>query len=503
MRSSARPVCRASDSTYSRSAGRKVRPSANESPIAPIVSPRDGERDREPGAEPGRGRELGVVDRELGARPVDEELVPRDRRPERGLRPAIEPLPAHELLRREPGRGDEDEVVAAQPQERSRRRAQRRLRLLEGGGAHELGSCRRRERLGRVKESPGVVGAAVGRLLCPAPLGVLERQPGMVGEPPGEDERLGAVGRHALVPDHPEHAPHLARDDDRDLERGAVAHQAERTLRVDRPLRRRPHGERRLHASERLLEAGHVRAERAGARRAFVVGRLLVDEHGLLLGERPELGDVPVEGGERLPADRFHDGHRPLAREAGGEAGDPVEALAERPLPVVELRALERLAAEGRRELGERDQLRVHAPGRVEGEAHRADDAVLRQQRHGERAVRVVREAGAVRVLALHLLARVRVRRLPRQRRPGDRRLRAERDPEPRRQGRAADASGVDDDELVVLDEPEGAADRAEQRRHALDEGVRDLVGGRGRRELGRQRSERMCLGLDPGAALV
>ena len=85
----------------------------------------------------------------------------------------------------------------------------------------------------------------------------------------------------------------------------------------------------------------------------------------------------------------------------------------------------------------------------------------------------------------------------------GDRRPRVEWDPKPRRQGRAADAPGIDDHELVVLDEPEGAADRAEERRHALDEGVRDLVGGRSRRELGRQRSERMCLGLDPGAALL
>ena len=503
VRSSARPACRASDSTYSRSRRAEGAPLREREADRPDRLARDGERDREPGAEPRRGRELGVVDRELGARPVDEELVPCDRHPERGLRPAIEALPALELLRRESGRGDEDEVVAAQPQKRSCRRAQRRLRLLEGGGADELGGRRGPERLRRVQEPPGVVGASVGCLLCPAPLGVLERQSGMVGEPPGEDERLGAVGRQVLAPDHPEHAPHLVRDDDGDLEGGAVAHQAERPLRVDRALHRGPLGERRLHPCERLLEAGHVGAERAGARRAVVVGRLLVDEHGLLLGERPELGDVPVEGGERLPADSLHDGHRPLAREARREAGDPVEALAERPLPIVELRALERLAAESRRELRERDQLGVDAPGRVEREAHRADDAVFRQQRHGERAVRVVRESGPVRVLALHLLARVGVRRLPGEGRPGDRRLRAEWNPEPRRQGRPAHASGVDDDELVVLNEPESAADRAEQWRHALDEGVRDLVGRRSRRELGRQRSERMCLGLDPGAALL
>ena len=92
VRSSARPVCRASDSTYYlRSPGGRCGLPERE-PGSPRCLARDEERDREPGTEPGRGRELGIVDRELGARPVDEELVPCDRHPERGLRPAIEPF---------------------------------------------------------------------------------------------------------------------------------------------------------------------------------------------------------------------------------------------------------------------------------------------------------------------------------------------------------------------------------------------------------------------------
>jgi hypothetical protein len=62
----------------------------------------------------------------------------------------------------------------------------------------------------------------------------------------------------------------------------------------------------------------------------------------------------------------------------------------------------------------------------------------------------------------------------------GDRRTSAQRQAEAGRVGLRFDAMGIDDDELVALDETERAATCAEERRRALDERVRD-VGGRHR----------------------
>ena len=111
--------------------------------------------------------------------------------------------------------------------------------------------------------------------------------------------------------------------------------------------------------------------------------------------------------------------------------------------------------------------------------------------------VRVLGEPRPVRELALELLARVGERGSAGSRRLRDRRQGVQRDAESGRQGRATHTAGVDDHELLSLHETEGAADGAEERRHALDERVRHLVGCRGGGKLRGQRSESVRLGFD------
>ena len=122
-----------------------------------------------------------------------------------------------------------------------------------------------------------------------------------------------------------------------------------------------------------------------------------------------------------------------------------------------------------------------------------------REQRDSERAVGVLRQprpSGNSRSNSSRELANAAAG----SRRLGDRRPGLQWQAKAGRQGRAPHAAGIDDHELAVVDEAEGAADGAEERRHALDEGVRHLVGGRSRRELRRQRPEGVRLGLDLGA---
>ena len=148
-------------------------------------------------------------------------------------------------------------------------------------------------------------------------------------------------------------------------------------------------------------------------------------------------------------------------------------------------------------ELRQRDEIRVDAAGRVEGKAHRADDPILGEQWDGERAVGILRQPRPVRKLPLELLARVGERRLAGSRRLGDGCPGLQWQAKAGRQGRAPAAAGIDDDELAVVDEAQGAADGAEERRHPFDEGVRHLVGRGSRRELRGQRTKGVSLRLD------
>ncbi len=460
----------------------------------------DGERDREPGAVAGDGRDLREVDRELLGRAMDDHLVPRHRLDERGARRAWEPLPARQLLRRIAGRGQQDEVVPAQAQEGTCGRTERRLRLLERRRTHELRCRRGAECLRDVEQTAGLARAAARRLLSAPPLRVLEGETGVVGQASCQHEGLRPICRRLCRPDHAQHPSDVASDHDRDLEGAPATDEPERGVAVGRALRRRNLGEDRCVPGERLLETGDVAPRATGAGGMVEVGRLLVDEHCLVPGQSPELGELAVERGERLAADGLHDRLRPLTRETRREPCDPVEPFSQRELALVELRPLERLPTERGRELRQRHELRVDAAGSVEREAHRADHSLLRQERNGKRAVRVHGESRSIRKLALELLARVGERGSAGSHGLDDRRQCVEWDAKSGRQRGAPHTAWIDDHEFVSLHEAEGAADGSEERWQSLDECVRHLVGCRGGGELGCERSEDVNLGFDLAA---
>ena len=449
----------------------------------------------------GGGGDLGKVDGELLARPVHEHLVPRHCLGQRSARRAGEPLPARYLLGGVAGPRKQDELVPGQAQKGTGGRAERRVRLLERSRAHELGRGGSPEGLRDVEQATRLLCAAALCLLGAPSLGVLEGEAGMIGQTPRQYERLRPIRRCLGRPDHAQHPPDVSRDHDRDLERVAATDEPERGVRVAWPLRRRGLREDGCLPGERLLEAGDLAPRATGPWWVTDVGRLLMHQYRLVPGEGPELGELAVERGERLAADGLHDRFRALARETRREPRDPVEAFTQGPFAVVQLRPLECLSAERGRELRQGHELRVYAAGRVEREAHRADDPLLCEERDGKRAVRVDGESRSIRELALEVLARVCERGSAGPCGLRDRRQGVERDAESGRQGGATHTAWVDDHELLSLHQTEGAAHGPEERWQALDERVRHLVRCRGGGKLGGKRSESVPLGFDLAGA--
>ena len=416
---------------------------------------------------------------------------------------AIEALPPCELLRGVAGGGEQDELVPGETEQRARVGAEGRVRLFEGRGADAARVSSRRRAPPSTSSSRRVSCALRFAASCARRRsGVLEREPGVIGQPTREHEGLRLVGRHVVRPDHAQSIRPTS---------PATTMGIWSAVRVARPARTarsvstwrlsHPADPRRRSAAIRASDsssAGHVaRGSDRVPGRAIVVGRLLVDEHGFVRRRAPRAGrrsPSKVASASRHTASMT--ASVALAGEARREPRDPVEALAQRALAVIEPRALERLPSESRGELRQRDEIRRRCC-RPTSNGKPIEPTTRSSLRAAGRRARCAAysasraPSGNSRSNSSRELANAGG---PGARRLGDRRPGIQWHAEAGRQGRAPHAAGIDDHELVVVDEAEGAADGAEERRHALDEGVRHLVGRRSRRELRGQRTKGVSL---------
>ena len=346
------------------------------------------------------------------------------------------------------------------------------------------------------------------RRLGTSTLALLDHEAGVVGEPAHQREQLGRRIGDDARPAEREEQLGPPRDDDRHAENGpdALLQHARERLPGDR--RSGVAEERRVEPLERALHPGVVTGLDDMTRRSPVVGWIAPDHLQPSVAGLPQLGDVRVEHLARLLADRGHDRALRCVHEPGDEPRDALERVACAALALVGERALERLPAQLRCDLGEREHVLVDGVRTVEREPDRAGDPPLDAQRDGERRCGVACEPRAVRERLLEPGTGHGVRGLARTRRLGDRRTRREREAESRPEDRARATCGRDDHEVVALDETERPPDRAEQGRDAREKRAGD-VGGLRRRcqcrcegvQLGGDRARR--LGLGGAAALL
>ena len=322
-------------------------------------------------------------------------------------------------------------------------------------------------------------------LLRSAPLGLLHREPGLVGEPPHHRDHGWSRLRDLALPLQRKDPLELGSDHDRDAKRGVEAKALGVPQRLTTRLQlgvRDEHRPERAHLLDQAREVGEVDPP---AGRDHVARRVAPGDLELLVVDRrPDLHHVAAEGSAGLGADRHDDGlERRALLEARRHGEHAIERLARAPLELVQPGALECLTAEIGRDAGEgphlgRDRVRL-----LERKSHRPGEPLADEDRHRERARGIWRERRSLAEPRDELGPPLHPRGLTlagsrRDRRPGRERkagARAERlSPRPAR---------VDDHELLALDEPERSASRADRVRHALHHHAGHFLHGQRRRK--------------------
>ena len=319
-----------------------------------------------------------------------------------------------------------------------------RLHALRDEGCHLRGRRRGAERhrdgmeLGEVAGEPLRPRAGdLLRRLGTSTLALLDHEAGVVREPAHQREQLGRRIRDDARPAEREEQLGPPRDDERHAEDGPDALLQHARERLPGDGRSGVAEERRVEPLERALHPGVVTRLDDMTRRSPVVGWIAPDHLQPSVAGLPQLRDVRVEHLARLLADRGHDRVLGCVHEPGDEPRDALERVACAALALVGERALERLPAQLRCDLSEREHVLVDGVRTVEREPDRAGDLALDAQRDGERRCGVACEPRAVRERLLEPGTRHGVRGLARTRRLGDRRTRREREAESRPEDRA------------------------------------------------------------------